>query len=364
MKLNFITNKNLETPFQIYDESYNLCEKLNKLDGERVEGSIFSTNENLICQKGKISEFNTMNEKKVYQFFKKVGMNTHSTWVADNPENPINSILGIQYFYSKKDLSDFYEKIDTIKVNHQTYDIYQNPYALPIGFMFKKYDGSNKSLNSFDLQNQFIKYLSNEEVYKPFKIKKVDKNTFSINITNDDPIFLNYRNQYHINIDINGENVHHYDEKDLITSGNIYIKNQYENQTILLSFDMEEEVDEKDLFIYYFDQEKWKNVWNILSKESLQNIKIDKNILEGNISVNEYNTLFLSIPYHSNFTVYVDGKKTKYQCLWDTFMGIDLEKGEHEIKLVYFPKYIYYGIIISLGTAFYLIIKTFKKGKI
>ena len=57
--------------------------------------------------------------------------------------------------------------------------------------------------------------------------------------------------------------------------------------------------------------------------------------------------LFLSIPYEDGWTLYVDGKETDIEILYDTFMGATLSEGEHEIELVYHVPGLKIGAIIS-----------------
>ena len=169
-------------------------------------------------------------------------------------------------------------------------------------------------------------------------MKKINKNTFEVEVTND-PIYFNYKNLYNLDLYMNDEksDIQKKNDDDEYKYGNIYIENKYPNQTVTLRIESDYEIDEKDVLLYSLNLEKYKQALNLLKKESLNNIKIDKNKLSGDISLEDEKTLFLSIPYNSNFTVLVDGKQTKYRKLYDTFMGIDLEKGTHYIELVYFP---------------------------
>ena len=53
--------------------------------------------------------------------------------------------------------------------------------------------------------------------------------------------------------------------------------------------------------------------------------------------------------------VYVDGNKVKTKKLLDAYLGFDIEEGKHNIKIVYYPKYLKEGIIISSMSLFILI---------
>ncbi len=367
IKVTFITNKNLEKTFNVYDEKYGLCERLGKLNVFRIEGEVFNTDENLICGYGKISEFNTMNDKKVDLFLKYFGIDIFSSYIRNHVEisKILNSILNIDYIYSKEDISDFYELVDTFYIKNQKYYLYKNN-SLNIGFTFKEKKYQLYYKNNFEYQNTFIKKMTGIDIYQPCDISKVNKNTFLININNDSPVYLNYKNRYDMDIYVNNKklNINKHEENELdYKNGNIYIPNIYENQKVTLKLDTEENINEKELLVYYLDMNKFNKVMDILSKEQLNNIKIYKNKLEGNIKVDNNKSLFLSIPYSNNFIVYVDNQKVKYRKLFDTFLGIDLKKGNHNIKIIYFPKYIFYGIFLSSITLEYCLLKMYKKYK-
>lgn len=364
MKTTFITNKNLEEPYIVYDEKFGLCEKLEKVKSFRSEGYIFNTNENLICKNGRISEFNTMNDKNIRFTLEKLGADIFHTDLSNHEETSklLNSILGIEYIYSNQDLNVLYQEIDLFNVNEKKYYLYKNNH-LNIGFMFRENDYSKKNKNNFEYQNTFIKYLTDISTYNAYEITKINKNIFEINIDNRYPIYLNYQNRYDMDVYINNKKIEIQKYKygtQAYKSGNIYIPNHYENQIITLKINTKEDINEKELLVYYLDMDRYNEVMEKLSKEQLENIKIDKNKLTGEIEVKENKTLFLSIPYNKNFNIYIDGKKTKYRKLYDTFLGVDLNEGKHMIKIIYFPTYIYYGFIVSGITLIYLIHKLYK----
>ena len=57
--------------------------------------------------------------------------------------------------------------------------------------------------------------------------------------------------------------------------------------------------------------------------------------------------LFTSIPYENGFKVYVDDKLVDNYKVLDTFLAIDLEKGNHKIEIHYEIPGLKLGIIIS-----------------
>ena len=75
----------------------------------------------------------------------------------------------------------------------------------------------------------------------------------------------------------------------------------------------------------------------------------DKHV-EASVDTDEEGILFLSIPAHDNWDVYVDGEKAeKISDLDITFMGVRVPAGRHEIALRYNNRFVRYGSIVSLA---------------
>ena len=58
--------------------------------------------------------------------------------------------------------------------------------------------------------------------------------------------------------------------------------------------------------------------------------------------------MFLSIPYNDSFKILVDDEEIKYFKLFENFIGLDLEKGYHDIEIIYEVKGFKLGLFVSL----------------
>ena len=89
----------------------------------------------------------------------------------------------------------------------------------------------------------------------------------------------------------------------------------------------------------------------------------DKEV-KGNIDTDEDGILFLSIPEHTSWDVYVDGAKAEeINDLDTTFLGAYVPEGKHEVVLKYRNQYVRYGSIISIAGLILLLIVFIKTGK-
>lgn len=85
---------------------------------------------------------------------------------------------------------------------------------------------------------------------------------------------------------------------------------------------------------------------------NLENLVIEANKVNGNISVGEKGILFLSIPYSKGWSLKVNGEEQPIQEVQSSFMGIPLEEGNYEIALAYITPGFYTGLWISVLSLF------------
>ena len=63
-----------------------------------------------------------------------------------------------------------------------------------------------------------------------------------------------------------------------------------------------------------------------------------------------------TIPYEKGWKANLDGEEVEIYPLLDTFMGIDIQPGNHEIILQYHVEGLEWGIVISLVSLLLLMI--------
>ena len=69
--------------------------------------------------------------------------------------------------------------------------------------------------------------------------------------------------------------------------------------------------------------------------------------MSATIDLHEDATIFMSIPYDKGWKIYVDGQKVKYRELADTFIGVDIPKGKHNIRMKFYPRGLFIGCCIT-----------------
>lgn len=74
---------------------------------------------------------------------------------------------------------------------------------------------------------------------------------------------------------------------------------------------------------------------NVLENVDLHQVGSSTRRVTGKITLDKAKVLCLSIPYSSGWTAFVDGQQTKIYEANSMYMGLPLDKGTHEIELVY-----------------------------
>ncbi len=122
---------------------------------------------------------------------------------------------------------------------------------------------------------------------------------------------------------------------------------------------------ESDLEMYLLDYNAYINWINEMKENGLEIIKYDKdNYIKASINVtNDKTTLLTTIPYDKGWSVFVDGKKYKYDIVLDTFIGLDLTPEKHIIEFKYIPRGLIIGVITSITGIIGSIIFTRKNKK-
>ena len=144
-------------------------------------------------------------------------------------------------------------------------------------------------------------------------------------------------------IDTNSENGYRYNVIDL----GYFKKGETVELEVLL---LENSIKFKDAMFYTLNEKNLNNIVSSLSKND--SLVIEENTgdyLKATINVTTNNKiLYTSIPLDKGFSIYVDGKKTDNLKIFDTLIGLELEKGEHIIEFKYVPRGLNAGAVISV----------------
>ncbi len=73
----------------------------------------------------------------------------------------------------------------------------------------------------------------------------------------------------------------------------------------------------------------------VLGENVLEDVKVSNNTLEGNVDLPSDKMLVIALPYQSGWTAWIDGKRVNIQKVNYQYMGLNVQAGRHSIRLHY-----------------------------
>ncbi len=119
---------------------------------------------------------------------------------------------------------------------------------------------------------------------------------------------------------------------------------------IILNEDTENSYYFKKAYFYGSDGKELSRAYDILSSGTMDIETLKDGYIKGRVvSTEDRNVLFTSIPYEDGWMAYIDGeKKDVLSLVDDTFLGIMIPEGEHEVILKFKDKWFGIGGIVSI----------------
>lgn len=380
-----------------YDKEVNEIMSYIDDDGFRIQDKtnrFYNANNVRNINEYKTTMYSSLTNKYFKNFF----------WNEFNVENPnrnhaifenTNNILLNTYVGNKYLVSNNFEDIigyEKIKVS-PNYNLYKNDNVFSIGY-------ANKLLMS---KNEYEKLVFPYNVEALMNYIIVDKNVVSNYETNIKEIYVE-QDSYKFDLkevqEFNIETKNVYKDKLLIirfdmnysetcSVGDTYItindisnkltcrswKYHNQNYTFEYVLSSNDEInnlnikmskgkfDISNIKVYELDYSYINNIKNNHSEFIIDKDKTKGDIIEGTINVLDKNSYFnISIPYDEGFTIYVDGKLQDYELVNTSFIGFPIEKGVHNIKIVYTSPWLKEGQIVSLvGIILFVVINLIDK---
>ena len=324
----------------------------------------YKYNSNILYDVYGVSLFSSTISQDISDFFEKIGYSVKTN--SYNFENYyiINSILGIKYYADTSSADKVIEQYDN-------YNIYENEQALNLGYIVSEKSKTTWDCGTpFECQELLFNKMtdSNADIYVDYSFVKKSEVEYKL-IMPDDYLYIyisiDYENindtdlEIYINDELSG--AFHKKDQPIITSS--VLKNEYSKDQPLNIKIVSENTDlEVDFKAYTFDYDKYLSGIDKLKDNQLEIIEFDNSYIKG--TIDKEGVLFTSIPYSENWNVYIDGEKAETYKLFDMFLGVDIEKGQHIIEFRYELKSLKVGFIISIVSMVTFIIFIHKKSSV
>ena len=110
------------------------------------------------------------------------------------------------------------------------------------------------------------------------------------------------------------------------------------------------------LHIYAVAEDDYLGYAAKLKECVLEDVSVGNNAVSGTIDAPNKRFLQLSIPYSIGWKAYVDGEEIEVYRSSGMYMGFPVEKGNHDVRLLYQTPYLIEGAIVSLVTLLAILI--------
>ncbi len=377
--LNFhlgVQDFNLQTQKENYDSfafmeqvKNEINEKDNDLFYRMETQNSYSSNDGLLFGYPGVSVFASTVQKDMANVYKNFGFQGQDyTFQYQSGTTPVvDSLLGLKYLIGVD--IPYYDAMASFRfssyrgffygLSETEYDLYQNSYALPLGFLTRNdvkmfgqkfLDIDNK--NYFTYQNFLLQIMTglDEEVFKPISMIKEDDNRYKIKVENDQDFYLTlfadfyFYQDLQIEIKVNGEVIANIQYPDI--PNYIFIENSSQ-----IGEEIELEINSElpyQMILYSFDLDAFQKHIEELKQQPMELFSYQDGYVKGKVTVtSEKNVLFTSIPYEEGWQIKVDGKKVEGLKLAEGLLGVELTEGEHIVEFTYHVPGLLQGFVIS-----------------
>lgn len=362
-------------------------------------------NESLIHDYNDVSSYFSLMDGSVGEFYKELEMvSQRSAYRIDNQDSRTipDALAGVKYFISTdRNAAPYaYELKETMKLGSETYYLFENLYALPIGYTYTSYmtEKDYHRLNSLQKQNALLYNVVLEKSTNHVKrtkqnmnvgIEELDYNIYvdgSIDLEGDGFRVINKGAMMKLSFDSKEKSETYIrfvnltiDQREMLMrtfkvkgegeiSKKVNIRNKYHNtyfgkvnflinmgysksikNWVRITFPEKGSYGCDQIVVYSLSMKHIKQQLEQLRRESLQHVKESNNLIEGDIALSQNGILVLSIPYSTGWSATVDGEKAEIMKANVMYSAIELPEGEHRISLNYRTPYLMEGALISIA---------------
>ena len=292
------------------------------------------------------SLFSSVASAAMSDFFKSVGCESSTNAYSVKGSTPfIDALFATRYgIYPDQQPADGLKE----QIGRQgSMWFYENKYTLPVGFVMPQDMETNWVLDSgnpANVQNDLSSVLGVSNLLVPAEgVSEGKKFTFTADASGDYYVYVTNKKVEEVSAEI-GERSLSFDNVDR----GYFLELGYlpKGQEVIL----QSKTDGNPAMqaeIWRFDPEAMEEIYQCLSKSPLELSSWTDTGLAGSINTPEGGTMFTSIPYDKGWKIWVDGTAVSGRPVFDAFLGVDLEPGEHKIRLSYEPQGLKTGAVIT-----------------
>ena len=374
----------------IYDYEFNEENNYYRIKDRDQIYTTYTANTPFVINKKSLAHYTSVNNNNHMLVMKKLGYGSNWTRTYDGGGTLFtDSVFNIKYVISNRELdSSIYKYVnetDDIK-------IYENKFYIPNGIKMLKDSILNDVLEAnsvFEAQNNIYKSISNgneniieeltdfnlinlskeekeryqafrkidenQKAYIEFEIDSLDKNQLYLNVLKDLENSKNSAVYNSLKIYINGEPYNSYfdgiesNEFPTEINNGLLDLGQYGDEKVKVDIEVIKNFETKELSIGLLDIDKLELLANKYANVT-SDISVNKNKIKSTVDGKLGENLFIAIPFDKGFNSKINGNSVTIEKAFDNFISIPLIEGENRIELIYIPKGLILGSIISFTT--------------
>lgn len=333
-----------------------------------------------------LSMFNSMANVNMTRFFENFGMmgwksGNRYTYAEGSPVT--NMFMNLKYLIAREGVCrNSYDMTQVYTAGNQK--LLKNDHYLPMGFMVNQNlsswieDNNEDQFNPFDKQNEFFSLATgiNEPVYTPlevvsqghsdfskFPVNKTSYGKYSFSCT-DASVTPNVKWNYEAPEDglycmyakiSGGDSVtvmqNNVSQTSTYGMGRPYIAcigyfNKGDKISVYSQL-KQGQSGSAQVYVNLLNQDVFERGYDAISRDVMTTTKLSGSSMEGTINVSESGLFYTSVPYEEGWTAEVDGKKINITPVGGSLIAFPLSEGEHDIKLVYYPKGFWPGFAVT-----------------
>lgn len=303
-----------------------------------------------------INAFHSVVPTSVTEFWEYVG---EERGVASRPETKsfaARSLLGVKYLFAREDGDSFTDEMGDPKMDgfefyshEEGYDVYINKNYIGMGFAYDYYmtEEQADSISDVNRSNAMLKAIMlNDEQVKKYGSYLTNISQYS-DKTEDKPL-------EDIVLDgvVDGAEsllTSQGEQSDASVSDSEIASSEAPSAGFSEAVLDYENTDFDALNTFYYDGEELEHDAAELRKKAVENYAETEKGFVANITLENDNLVFFSVPFDEGWSATVNGKKVDIERVNKGFMAVPVTAGESEIEFTYETPGLYYGVLITLS---------------
>ena len=270
-----------------------------------------------------------------------------------------DSLLGVKYILSPYAINGLKPIEELGNYNGKT--VYENPYSLPMAFVYDSTEAGTKTeyKNPFEYHNELFSELTGEQVelYQKLDFKRNESsNTITYVVEVPDGNYALYGNlpwnsTMSASVDIDGEKEFAY--ASWLSPSVFYVPSDHLDKQVTVTLTAAT-MDLSDEQFYALNLDELKRVTQMISQGEVENLQMENGYVSCAVEAEKDERLFLSVPYHSGWTIFLNGEEIEPELFGDCLISIPLTDGTNQVEMIYHVPMLKTGAIVSFAGIFIL----------